>query len=90
MTTLVTGATGFLGSHVARQLLARGERVRVLVRPRNDRRALEGSGAEIVEGDLRDAASLDRAMAGVNARLPRRRGLPALGAPIRAKSTNPM
>ncbi len=65
MTSLVTGATGFLGSHVARQLLARGERVRVLARPRNDRRALEGSGAEIVEGDLRDAASLDRAVSGV-------------------------
>jgi dihydroflavonol-4-reductase len=65
VTSLVTGATGFLGSHVARQLLARGERVRVLARPRNDRRALEGSGAEIVEGDLRDAASLDRAVSGV-------------------------
>ena len=65
MTSLVTGATGFLGSHVARQLLARGERVRVLARPRNDRRALEGSGAEIVEGDLRDSASLDRAVSGV-------------------------
>ena len=33
MTTLVTGATGFLGSHVARLLVERGERVRVLVRP---------------------------------------------------------
>lgn len=66
MTSLVTGATGFLGSHVARQLLARGERVRVLARPQNDRRALEGSGAEIVEGDLRDAASLDRAVAGTS------------------------
>jgi dihydroflavonol-4-reductase len=64
--SLVTGATGFLGSHVARQLLARGERVRVLARPHNDRRALEGSGAEIVEGDLRDAASLDRAVAGTS------------------------
>jgi dihydroflavonol-4-reductase len=66
VTSLVTGATGFLGSHVARQLLARGERVRVLARPQNDRRALEGSGAEIVEGDLRDAASLDRAVAGTS------------------------
>jgi dihydroflavonol-4-reductase len=64
--SLVTGATGFLGSHVARQLLARGERVRVLARPHNDRRALEGSGAEIVEGDLRDVASLDRAVAGTS------------------------
>jgi dihydroflavonol-4-reductase len=40
--------------------------VRVLARPQNDRRALEGSGAEIVEGDLRDAASLDRAVAGTS------------------------
>jgi dihydroflavonol-4-reductase len=66
MTSLVTGATGFLGSHVARQLAARGERVRVLARPGNDRRALADMQVEIAEGDLRDSDSLDRAMAGVS------------------------
>jgi dihydroflavonol-4-reductase len=65
MTSLVTGATGFLGSHVARQLAARGEPVRVLARPSSDRRALADFPAEIVEGDLRDVASLDRALIGV-------------------------
>lgn len=64
MTSLVTGATGFLGSHVARQLLARGERVRVLARKSSDRRMIEGIGAEIVEGDLRDPASLPNAVSG--------------------------
>ena len=65
MKTLVTGATGFLGSHVARQLAGRGEDLRVLVRPASDVRALEGIEAERVTGDLRDSASLERAMAGV-------------------------
>jgi dihydroflavonol-4-reductase len=64
MTSLVTGATGFLGSHVARQLLARGERVRVLARKSSDRRMIDGTAAEVVEGDLRDAASLSRAVSG--------------------------
>jgi dihydroflavonol-4-reductase len=65
MNVLVTGATGFLGSHVARQLSAHGERVRVLARASSNRTALEGTGAEIVEGDLRNPASLEKAMAGV-------------------------
>jgi dihydroflavonol-4-reductase len=65
MKTLVTGATGFLGSHVARQLAARGERVRVLVRPTSDTRAIDGLEAERFIGDLRDTSSLDRALAGV-------------------------
>jgi dihydroflavonol-4-reductase len=65
MKTLVTGATGFLGSHVARQLVARGEQVRVLARPSSDLRALEGLGAERFTGDLRDAASLESALSGV-------------------------
>jgi dihydroflavonol-4-reductase len=66
MTTLVTGAAGFLGSHVARQLVARGETVRVLMRPSSSNRAISDLSLEYVTGDLRDEASLDRAMAGVN------------------------
>src|ERR1700745_194288 len=62
MTTLVTGAAGFLGSHVARQLVARGEQVRVLLRPSSQNRAIADLPLEYVTGDLRDAASLDRAM----------------------------
>ena len=65
MTTLLTGATGFLGSHVARQLLARGDRVRVLVRPSSNLRAIESLFVERVSGDLRDPASLHRALDGV-------------------------
>ncbi len=64
MTTLVTGATGFLGSHVARQLAARGERVRVLVRATSQTRAVDDLPVEKAIGDLRDAASLRRALAG--------------------------
>jgi dihydroflavonol-4-reductase len=64
MTTLVTGATGFLGSHVTRQLVARGEDVRVLLRPSSTNRAIADLSLEYVTGDLRDPASLDRAMKG--------------------------
>jgi dihydroflavonol-4-reductase len=66
MKTLVTGATGFLGSHVARALAGRGEDVRVLVRPSSNLRALEGLDAERFTGDLRDRASLSRALDGVH------------------------
>src|SRR6202140_4789612 len=65
MKTLAPGATGFLGSHVARALAGRGESVRVLVRPSSDLRALEGLDADRLTGDLRDRASLDRALEGV-------------------------
>jgi len=65
MTTLVTGAAGFLGSHVARQLLARKESVRVLLRPTSQNRAIADLPLEYATGDLRDPASLDRAMNGV-------------------------
>ncbi len=64
MTTLVTGATGFVGSAVARALLDRGHRVRALVRAGGDRRNVEGLELELVEGDLDDADSLERAVAG--------------------------
>lgn len=59
--TLVTGASGFIGWHVARLLTERGQKVRALVRPTSTLRELE---VEQVAGDLRDAASLDRAVAG--------------------------
>ena len=62
VTTLVTGAAGFLGSHVTRQLVARGESVRVLMRPSSNNRAISDLSLEYVTGDLRDAASLERAM----------------------------
>jgi dihydroflavonol-4-reductase len=58
---LVTGASGFLGWHVARVLLERGYAVRALVRPGSRVRELD---VETVAGDLRDAASLERAAAG--------------------------
>jgi len=59
--TLVTGATGFLGWHVAKKLLARGENVRALVRKTSRVREF---GGEVVIGDLRDPESLERAVAG--------------------------
>jgi dihydroflavonol-4-reductase len=65
MPALVTGGTGFIGANVARELVAAGETVRVLARPRGDRRALDGVPVEFVEGDLLDPASLRRAVRGV-------------------------
>jgi dihydroflavonol-4-reductase len=65
MKTLVTGASGFLGSHVARQLVARGDDVRVLLRPSSHNRAIGDLSLEYVTGDLRDSESLARALKGV-------------------------
>ena len=62
---LVTGASGFVGSAVARQLAQAGEQVRVLVRSTSSRVNLAGPKLDIVQGDLRDAPSLDRAMRNV-------------------------
>lgn len=64
MKALVTGATGFVGGAVARALVHAGVDVRVLVRPEADLRNLEGLTAERVAGDLRDPASLRKALAG--------------------------
>jgi len=63
--TLVTGAAGFLGSHLTRQLVARGADVRVLLRPSSSNRAIADLPLEYMTGDLRDATSLDRALSGV-------------------------
>jgi dihydroflavonol-4-reductase len=60
----VTGATGFLGSHVARILAEQGADLRLLVRQTSNLKNLEGLQAETATGDLRDPASLDKAMAG--------------------------
>jgi dihydroflavonol-4-reductase len=62
---LVTGATGFVGSAVARAALQRGFRLRVLVRANSPRLNLAGLDAELVEGDMLDPASVGRAMEGV-------------------------
>src|SRR5271166_5556472 len=61
---LVTGATGFVGSAVARALVGAGHEVRVLARPNSDRRNLDDVSVSIVEGSLEDPPSLARAVAG--------------------------
>jgi dihydroflavonol-4-reductase len=59
---LVTGASGFVGSAVARALAARGNRVRVLLRATSPRTNVDGLDCEIIEGDIRDRESLGCAM----------------------------
>ena len=61
---LVTGAAGFIGSAVARALEARGARLRVLVRASSPRTNIDGLNAEIVVGDIRDPAAMERALNG--------------------------
>ncbi|KPF79115.1 NAD-dependent dehydratase [alpha proteobacterium AAP81b] len=63
---LVTGAGGFVGSAVARALLAEGAEVRALVRAGSSRANLDGLGLTIVEGDMRDPAAMARACAGAD------------------------
>jgi dihydroflavonol-4-reductase len=62
--TFLTGATGFLGSHVARVLAGQGAELRLLVRPTSNLKNLEGLRAETATGDLRDPGSLEKAMSG--------------------------
>ena len=70
MNVLVTGATGFTGGHLAQHLSARGDTVRALVRPRSrakfDASPLPANGVVAVDGDLTDAAALNRAADGVD------------------------
>ena len=61
---LITGASGFIGSAVARAARKRGFKVRVLVRPSSPRRNLTALNAEVFEGDMRDEATVSRALAG--------------------------
>ena len=64
---LVTGATGFIGGHVAADLMARGWTVRALVRPESMGSGRLPAGCEAVAGDLRDAGSVRAATRGVDA-----------------------
>src|SRR2546426_9146965 len=64
MKIFVTGATGFVGSHVARILADQGADLRLLVRPTSRTANIDALPAERVTGDLRDAASLERAIRG--------------------------
>ncbi len=67
MKVLVTGATGFIGGNLARELWARGYEVRALVRPGSSLLTIEGTNIERVEGDILDRESLKRAVAGCRA-----------------------
>jgi dihydroflavonol-4-reductase len=64
--TLVTGATGLIGSHIANALLARGDEVRATVRPRSRLDNLEGLDLETVTCDILDRRAVRRALAGVD------------------------
>ena len=66
-TALVTGATGFLGSAVARALLAEGHTVRVMARANSDKRNLDGVDVEIVDGDLTRPETLGPGLKGCTA-----------------------
>ena len=67
MKILVTGATGFIGSNVARAAQARGYEIRALVRPRSSTLNLKGLDIEMAQGDVRDRDSVARALMGCQA-----------------------
>jgi dihydroflavonol-4-reductase len=60
MNCFVTGGSGFIGANLIHELVARGHRVKALLRPNSDRRGLAGAEYEAVEGDVLDQASLER------------------------------
>lgn len=80
MRVLVTGATGLVGSAVAKELLARGEAVRVLVRGASKLTNLEGTGVELARGDVLDAESVRAALRGCDAVI-HAAGIPRIGGP---------
>jgi nucleoside-diphosphate-sugar epimerase len=63
---LVTGATGFIGGHLVRRLVERGDRVRCLIRGDNRRYILSPSAVEVIPGDITDPQALDPALRGVD------------------------
>src|SRR5690348_13452841 len=67
MRVLVTGATGFVGSHTAEHLLSQGHQVRALARPSSNLVWLEGKPIEVVNGNMLDPSSLKAAMEGIDA-----------------------
>ena len=64
--TLVTGATGFIGGHVTRLLVQRGDEVRALVRPGSEAASLKGLEVAIMSGDVADRRAVRRALRGVD------------------------
>jgi dihydroflavonol-4-reductase len=66
MKTFVTGATGFIGSALVKQLMERGSELKVLVRPESKLGYLEGLDVEVIQGDLRDAERLELGLKGCN------------------------
>jgi dihydroflavonol-4-reductase len=64
MNCFVTGGSGFIGANLIHELVARGHRVKALLRPNSDRRGLEGADFEVVEGDVLDNSSLERGLKG--------------------------
>lgn len=67
MLVLVTGASGFVGSHVAERLIREGHRVRTLARSQRNRELLDQWRVEVIEGDLEDPRALAQAVQGVDA-----------------------
>jgi nucleoside-diphosphate-sugar epimerase len=65
MSVLVTGGTGFLGGHLVERLVARGDKVRALVRPTSDTSRLRGMGVELAQGDVTDRDSVSEAARGI-------------------------
>src|SRR5690348_13166530 len=66
MTVLVTGAGGFVGSHLVDLLVGRGEDVRILIRPGEDVTWLAQTDVEVHRGDLADRSSLEAAVDGID------------------------